>query len=122
MFPHSQHPWTGLLPTPRNPSIPSPPKTSGWGAASPTPHPNPTRNECTASMRKPCPPSQGATESLDVRPGRKQVMRQAGTGNLRPFTAVHVPGQVSPHLFKQQIQRNCEELKLAACLHSWGKS
>ena len=42
-----------------------------------------------------------------------------GPGTL---TAVRVPGQVSPHLFKQQIQRNCKELKLAARPHSRGKS
>ena len=64
----------------------------------------------------------GATESPDVRPGSKQVMRQVGTGDLGSFTAVRVPGQVSPHLFKQQIQRNRKELKLAAHPHSRGKS
>lgn len=110
---------------PPPPKLPNPLSSRDiWvGSSFPTPlHPNPTRNECTAGMRETCPPSQGATESPDVRPGSKQVMRQAGTGDLGPFTAVCVPGQVSPHLFKQQIQRNCKELKLAAHLHSWGKS
>ena len=71
--------------------------------------------------RKPCPPSQGARV-----PGcqtRKEAGYETG-GNWGPGPRYcsRVPGQVSPHLFKQQIQRNCEELKLAACLHSWGKS